>query len=205
MNIGNLLVAKGLLTQEHIDYAIHYQNTHGGRLGDCLISLGYLTKEQIDEVLADAPQGPSMIENTGVDPVLLLELLIKGMYTESLETGSQMSDALKLSSSIINQLLTVAKERKLVEALASASGGNARAEMRMTLTRLGREFAVDAISRGQYFGPAPVSLSDYQDRIQRQRVTNEHVTREQLNKAFEGLVMPERFVSRLGPAVNSGN
>ncbi|MEL7544694.1 MAG: ATPase, partial [Pseudomonadota bacterium] len=205
MNIGNLLVAKGLLTQEHIDYAIHYQNTHGGRLGDCLVALGYLTKEQIDEVLADAPQGPSMIENTGVDPVLLLELLIKGMYTESLETGSQMSDALKLSSSIINQLLTVAKERKLVEALASASGGNARAEMRMTLTRLGREFAIDAISRGQYFGPAPVSLSDYQDRIQRQRVTNEHVTRDQLNKAFEGLVMPERFVSRLGPAVNSGN
>ena len=59
--------------------------------------------------------------------------------------------------------------------------------------------------RGQYFGPAPVSLEDYKERILRQRVTNEIVTRQRPNEAFDGLVMPERFVSRLGPAVNSGN
>jgi predicted ATPase with chaperone activity len=61
------------------------------------------------------------------------------------------------------------------------------------------------MTRGQYFGPAPVSLEDYQDRIQRQRVTNEHVTRQNLDEAFSGLVMTERFISRLGPAINSGN
>ena len=50
-----------------------------------------------------------------------------------------------------------------------------------------------------------MSLKDYQDRIQRQRITNEHVTREQLDKGFAGLVLTERFLSRLGPAINSGN
>jgi uncharacterized protein (DUF697 family)/energy-coupling factor transporter ATP-binding protein EcfA2 len=205
MNFGNLLVAKGLVTAQDIDQASDHQKTHGGRLGDSIVALGFLTKEQIDEVLSDAPQAPAMVESTGIDPVFLLELTIKGMYAENLETASQMVASLKLSNTIVGQLLQVATERKLVEALSAGSGGGIRAELRYGLTRAGREFAIDALQRSQYFGPAPVSLSAYQDRILRQRVTNEMVSRKQLDKAFEDLVMPERFVSRLGPAVNSGN
>ena len=37
-----------------------------------------------------------------------------------------------------------------------------------------------------------------------QKISNEHVTREMLDEAFQGLVIPDRFLSRLGPAVNSG-
>ena len=205
MNIGNLLVAKGLVSAEDISQALIHQQTHGGRLGDSIVALGLLSREQIDEVLADAPQQPNMVASTGIDPVFLLELAIKGMYAENIETASQLSHALKLSSSVINQLLQAAQERKLVETLASASGSGVRSEMRLTLTRAGREWATDALQRGQYFGPAPVTLKDYQDRVLRQRVTNEHVTRERLDEAFSGLVMTERFISRLGPAVNSGN
>ncbi len=201
MNIGNLLVAKGLISKEQINQAIQHQKANGGRLGDILVALGFLTREQINEVLADAPQAPIMVESTGIDPVFLLELAIKGIYAENLETASQMSEALKLSSTIVNQLIQTANERKLIEALSSNSGGG---ELRLGLTRAGREFAIDAMSRGQYFGPAPVSLKDYQDRILRQRVTNEHVTRQRLDDAFSDLVMTDRFVSRLGPAVNSG-
>jgi predicted ATPase with chaperone activity len=127
------------------------------------------------------------------------------MYSENLETASQIAETLKLSSSIVNQLLQEAKDRKFVESLATASGTGSVAELRMQLTRSGREWAVDALARGQYVGPAPVSLSDYQERITHQKVTNEHVTRQQLDEGFAGLVMPERFVSRLGPAINSGN
>ncbi len=79
------------------------------------------------------------------------------------------------------------------------------AELRLTLTRAGREFAADAMKRGQYFGPAPVSLRDYQHRILQQRITNELVSRQRLEEGFAGLVMTERFLSRLGPAINSGN
>lgn len=205
MDIGGLLVAKGLVSAEDIDKAILHQRSHGGRLGDSIVALGLMTQAQIEEVLTDAPQAPATVQATGIDPVFLLELTIKGMYAESLETASQLVASLKLSNTIINQLLQVATERKLVEALSSASGGGLRAELRYGLTRAGREYAIDALSRSQYFGPAPIPLTDYQDRIVRQRVTNEVVTRQQLDAAFEGLVMPERFVSRLGPAVNSGN
>jgi energy-coupling factor transporter ATP-binding protein EcfA2 len=205
MKLGNILVAKGLVTVDDINRAVDHQNQNGGRLGDSIIALGLLTKEQIDKVLADAPQAPVSIADTGIDSVFLLELVIKGMYSENLETGSQIAEAVRLSSTIVNQLLNDAKERKFVESLASTGIGGSMAEMRMTLTRAGREFAIDVMKRGQYFGPAPVSLSDFQDRIMRQRVTNEHVTRQRLDEGFNGLVMTERFISRLGPAINSGN
>lgn len=207
MNFGTLLTAKGLVSKEDLNRAIEHHTTNGGRLGDSIISLGLATKEQIDEVLADAPQVPMMAQSTGIEPVMLLELLIKGMYSENLETASQLANAMKLSSTVVNQLLNEAKERKLVEGLAAAqtSASGSQAELRLGLTRAGRDWAIDAMKRGQYFGPAPVSLKDYQDRILRQRVTNEIVTRDQLDEAFSGLVMPERFIKRLGPAVNSGN
>jgi predicted ATPase with chaperone activity len=205
MKLGNILVAKGLVTIDDINRAIEHQNQNGGRLGDSIIALGLLTKEQIDRVLADAPQAPITLADTGIDSVFLLELVIKGMYSENLETGSQIAEAIKLSSTIVSQLLNDAKERKFVESLASTGIGGSMAEMRLTLTRAGREFAIDVMKRGQYFGPAPVSLANFQDRILRQRVTNEHVTRQHLDEGFNGLVMTERFISRLGPAINSGN
>ena len=205
MKIGNILVAKGLATVADINRAVEHQLANGGRLGDSIVALGIVTHEQIENVLKAAPQSPLTMADLGVDPASLLELAIKGMYSENLETASQISESLKLPNNIINQLLLDAKDRKFVEALATSSIGGSLAEQRLTLTRAGREWAADALTRCGYFGPAPVSLKDYQDRIENQRVSNEHVTRDQLAEAFSGLVMSDRFVSRLGPAVNSGN
>ena len=204
MNLGDILVAKGLVTADDVKGALEHQRRNGGRFGESIVALGVMTKEQIDKVLEDAPQAPLTVLATGLDPAILLELALKGMFTENLETASQIAEALKVSSTIVNQLLTEAKERKLVEALSVASGGGAMAELRLSLTRAGREFAADALKRGQYFGPAPVSLKDYQQRILQQRVTNEIVSRQRLEEGFAGLVMTERFLNRLGPAINSG-
>jgi predicted ATPase with chaperone activity len=204
MNLGDILLAKGLVSAEDVKRALEHQRINGGRFGESMVALGVLTKEQIDRVLQDAPQAPLTLAATGIDPALLLELALKGMFTENLETASQIAEALKVSSAIISQLLTEAKERKFVEALSVASGVGSMAELRLSLTRAGREFAADAMKRGQYFGPAPVSLKDYQQRIEQQRITNELVTRQMLEQGFAGLVMTERFLNRLGPAINSG-
>jgi predicted ATPase with chaperone activity len=204
MNLGDILVAKGMVSAEDVKCALEHQRQNGGRFGESLVALGVLTKEQIDKVLEEAPQAPLTIPATGLDPALLLELAMKGMFTENLETASQIAEAMKVSSTIVNQLLSEAKERKFIEALSVASGGGAMAELRLSLTRAGREFAAEAMKRGQYFGPAPVSLKDYQQRILQQRITNELVTRQRLEQGFAGLVMTERFLNRLGPAINSG-
>jgi len=207
MSFGDILVAKGLVSADDITKALDHQRGNGGRIGDSLVALGMLSKEQVDSVISESPPAPASIEDTGVDPVLLLELVLKGMHTERMETPSQLADALKVPGIIINKLLQDAKERKLVEAVGAANmgSGGALTEMRHALTRAGREWTLEAYEKSQYFGPAPVSLAAYVDRIERQRVTNEVVTREMLEEAFAGLVVPDRFVNRLGPAVNSGN
>jgi predicted ATPase with chaperone activity len=52
-------------------------------------------------------------------------------------------------------------------------------------------------------GPVPVSLEDFYSQIERQRLRLESIDRETLVQNFEGLIVPEKLVRRLGPAVNS--
>lgn len=205
MSFGDILVAKGMASPDDIVRALDHQKTNGGRIGESLVALGVVTQDQVTEVIAEVPPAPLNIEDTGIDPVFLLQLMLKGMFTERMELPSQLAEALKLSGSIINKLLTDAKERKLVETLGAAVGTGAIPEMRNALTKAGREWTQEAIENSQYFGPAPVSLEAWQARILRQRVTNEVISRKRLEEAFAGLVMPERFLMRLGPAINSGN
>jgi len=56
MNLGDILVAKGLVSADDIRRALEHSRESGGRLGESLAALGMLTKEQIDRVLEDAPR-----------------------------------------------------------------------------------------------------------------------------------------------------
>lgn len=114
MTFGNILVAKGLVTADGVNRALNHQKENGGRLGDSLVALGLLAKEQIDEVINDSPQAPITLADTGIDPAILFELAIKGMYTENFETASQIAEALKIPSNLVNSLMQEAKDRKLV-------------------------------------------------------------------------------------------
>jgi hypothetical protein len=206
MSFGDILVAKGLASPDDIVRALDHQKSNGGRIGESLVALGVVTQEQVSQVIGEVPPAPLNLDDTGIDPVFLLQLMLKGMFLERMEVPSQLAEALKVSGSIINKLLQDAKDRKLVEALGAAiGGGGAIPEMRHALTKAGREWTQEAIENSQYFGPAPVSLEAWQDRILRQRVTNETISRKRMEEAFAGLVMPERFLMRLGPAINSGN
>ena len=78
------------------------------------------------------------------------------------------------------------------------------AELRYSLSEKGKQWAQEALSQNQYVGPAPVSLAAFSDRILRQRITNEHVSKAAIQNAFGKLVVPDAFTNQIGPAVNSG-
>jgi energy-coupling factor transporter ATP-binding protein EcfA2 len=204
MLLGDILVAKGIASRADMERAFAYQREHGGRIGDCLVAMGIVTPEQIEGVLTEAPPAPRRLEDTGLDPMFLLQLMVKGMYTENLETPSRIAGAMHLPRAIVATLIKGATERKIIEGIGQAEGGGALAEVRHQLTRLGREWAADALEQSSYFGPAPVPYKAYVERVMRQRITNERVSRQDLEKAFHDLVLPESFITRLGPAINSG-
>jgi energy-coupling factor transporter ATP-binding protein EcfA2 len=205
MLLGDILVAKGLVTKEDIERALEHQRENGGRFGDCLVALGVVTEEQIDEVVNEVPEAPRNLSEIDVDFMLLLQLMIKGMHVENFETPSQITNAMKLPDAIVNELLVESTERKLVEIVGQAdSRGGLLSEMRYQLSQAGREWALESLEQNQYFGPAPVTLESFTNRVMHQRITNEWVTREDIDEAFKELVIPDRFVDRLGPSINSG-
>jgi len=203
MLIGDLLLAHGLVTFADIELAVHRQKDNGGRLGENLVALGVLTKDQVDKVIYEAPQASKTIEETGVQPSNLLRILFKAIYTNSLETASEFSAAIKLPVPVVNRLIQLAADRKFIEALGS-SDQSGFSENRYVMTEAGKRFAIESLAQNQYVGPAPVSLKSYQDRIQQQKITNERVDQEKITNSFKNLVIADDFVRRLGPGINAG-
>lgn len=206
MPLADMLLAKGLVSQEQIMAGVAYQKENSGRFGDAIVATGVITAEQVAEVLGRAPVGPRNVTETGVDATLLMQLMLKGMHTENLETTVQLSNALQLPPPMVNGLLEEATNRKLVEVMGQldATGGGGMGQMRYALSATGKAFTLESLEINQYFGPAPVPLEAFQERILAQKISSEHVTREMLDEAFKGFVIPDRFLARLGPAVNSG-
>ena len=205
MPLADILLAKGLVSQEQIMAGVAHQKENGGRFGSALAATGVISEETIDQVLGEAPPGPKNLRDTGIEPVMLLQLLLKGMYLENLETTSQLAAAMQLAPPMIDRLLEEATKRNLVEIMGQVEGsGGVGAAMRYALSQAGKTYTQESLEITQYFGPAPVPFEAYQQQVLSQKISNEHVTREMLDEAFQGLVIPDRFLSRLGPAVNSG-
>jgi hypothetical protein len=203
MRLGDILAAHGLVTQNDIADAMDQQRLQGGRLGDILVAAGKLTAAQLDAVMEEAPSVPTTVEETGLSLPDLMNLTMKAMYAANAETPSAVADILKLPNRIVQLLFENAKERKLVDVLGAA-GLRVNSELRFALTEKGKQWAADALSQSQYVGPAPVPLSEYTERIERQRITNERVDRDAIVAGFSGLIVADTFVSQLGPAINSG-
>jgi DNA polymerase III delta prime subunit len=148
------------------------------------------------------PPLPSSIEETGITLNNLLGLTLKTIHMRGLDTASQLTDALKLSAPVVNTLLDEIKEQGLIHHLGLVSQ-SIHSQFRFALTSKGREWAAQALALSQYVGPAPVSIEDFHRQIERQRLKLESVDRETLLRNFDGLIVPEKLVRRLGPAVNS--
>jgi hypothetical protein len=203
MQLGDILVAQGLITPADLEEALERQRTEGGRLGENLVSLGKLKPEDLDEILHATPLAPRSLEDTGIALPDLLNLMTKAMYSNSLETPSMIIEVLKLPPLAVQQLLDQAKDRKLVDVLGS-SGLRAVSELRYALTEKGKQWALDAMALNQYIGPAPVPLSAFVERVARQAIANERVDRKSIDGAFSKMIISEDFVQEIGPAINSG-
>jgi hypothetical protein len=203
MRIGELLVAQGLVTDVDIERARQRQIEYGGRLGQNLVEIGAITQEQLDAFLYAVPPEPAKIEDLGLAEGTLLSLLLKTMLLRKLETAEQLGRALHITNAITSAVLNEASDAKMVEILGTteAAFGN---QYRYALTTQGRLYATEALQLSKYVGPVPVSLKDYCERITRQKINNEPVDKQRIADSFSDLIVPDRLVNELGPAINSG-
>jgi hypothetical protein len=204
MFIGDVLVARGLATQDDLLAASDLQRDQGGDLGECLVELGRLKACDLEALIQTAPPPLHTFADTGLALNDLMNLLMKALYTSGRETPSLLSDLLKLPPSAIQQLLDQAQDRQLLFVMGAVRL-NVVAELRYALTDKGKQWASDAMRQNQYVGPVPVPLSAYCDQIARQRLANEDVDHAAIDRAFGDLIISETLVRKIGPAINSGH
>jgi DNA polymerase III delta prime subunit len=199
VHLGELLVLTKIVTRAQLDEALKRQSQGGGRLGDNLVALGALSQEALEAFLARVPHEPDDLQDTGVNSLDLLNLLLKHIYTTRIETVVQFTDALKLPPHLVQELVRMGVARELLVAMGSTGS-----TMRYTLSEQGRRWAQDALKGSQYIGPAPVSLDAFCERVRLQKISSEQVTFGNIRDALNGYNVTDEFIRKIGPGLNSG-
>ena len=202
MQLGDMLIARGLVTAADVEAALARQVSEGGRLGENLIAMGRVTADQIAMVVNSAPAIPTSVADTGISDRNLLYLLLKFMHVEACETILQLADRMKLPRRLVQQLIEEATHQRFIGATGATS--DLALSTHYALTEPGRIAAREAIDQSVYLGPAPVSLAAYQEQVEKQRITNEMLEEKTLRDGFDGLIVPDHMFRRLLPAINAG-
>ncbi|GGH31994.1 hypothetical protein SAMN05444007_10681 [Cribrihabitans marinus] len=150
-----------------------------------------------------SPPAPKGLAEMRLPMVMMRDILLKTIYRKTVDTVSEIAEAICLPRAVTQELVDIAREQKLLEATGTlnANSGN---EMGYQLTDAGKSRALDALSQSEYFGAMPVPLSVYSEQVKRQSIRNIQVTREQLVNAMGHLVLPDSLLDHLGPAVSAG-
>jgi predicted ATPase with chaperone activity len=144
------------------------------------------------------------LEDTGISPLWLQDLILKVMYFEGYLTGYKIAEEVALPfSGVVDQILEALKREKLIEVRSSQMGLGEGAYL-YAITGAGIARAREALDRSQYAGPCPVPLDVYINSILRQARGRLTVTNRIMRQVLSNLVMGENTFQFLGPAVNSG-
>jgi hypothetical protein len=146
------------------------------------------------------PAEPASLGESGLNETEIEALVLKFLLSRGEATGREMADQVKLPFALLQEIYWRLKQDQLVVYRGSAPMN----DYLYQLTDLGRERARRYAEHCSYFGSAPVSLRDYVLSVAAQSLTQQHPTREHLEKAFDDLLISDRMMTRLGPAINSG-
>jgi len=150
-----------------------------------------------------APLAPVALEETGLTSAFIADLTLKLLYQRGPTSASDLSLALCLPlGRILQPVLDFLKAEHQLEVKGGA--GATSSSYSYSLSSKGIERAREALARNGYIGPAPVTLAAYTNRVRRQSTGDVQVSMEQLRTALGALVLPERTLRQLGPAINSG-
>lgn len=149
------------------------------------------------------PPVPEAIEDTGLAASTIEQLVLKLLYARGEMLGRDLSQVLGLKFSLIEECIELLKHQHSVQVKKSLGMGMSTALL--ALTETGRAHARECLESNQYVGPAPVPLFQYTYAVRKQRRPNGWLTPEALRNAYRRMVVTERILSQVGPALSSGN
>jgi len=150
-----------------------------------------------------SPLEPESLEQTGLSESLLEQLILKILYFRGELYGQDLSTAIGLRYSVIHEIVEALKISHQIQVKRNLGMGTVASLL--ALTEAGRGRARECLDANRYSGPAPVPLEQYIDVVRRQKPRQGWLTKDTLSKSFRGMVVSERVLSQIGPAVSSSN
>ncbi len=148
------------------------------------------------------PRAPKTMADLGISPTLLREIMLKTMLRSNLENVLGLSDAMRISVPIAQELIEMAREFNMIETLGASRFDDPK-QLRYQLTDLGRQSALDALAQSEYFGAVPVPLDAYKAQVEAQSIRDVSVPKSALEDSMGHLIINDKMFNQLGPAVNS--
>lgn len=169
---------------------------------------GMLRESQTAGSLGEAyvPAPPVNLEQTGLPFFFLVELTAKILFKGGPQRQGELVDRIRLLPGALEPVLAFMRAEHLIEVQPRTQGDPAHAagkDFTFALTDMGRQRAIDAMDRSQYAGPAPVSLQAYERQVRLQSMADVEVTREDITRVFEGVVLKPDLLDQFGAAMNS--
>jgi len=144
------------------------------------------------------PTPVDSIEETGLPPSLVVDLVLKHAFFEGTVTLGRLAQRTKLNPAIIHTIYHELQKEHLCETRTMVGF-----DYEIFLSAKGRTRAEVALRKSHYAGPAPVSLAEYKQSVSAQAIDIK-VTAESLKSALSDLVLPDSVIRQIGAALVVG-
>jgi predicted ATPase with chaperone activity len=150
------------------------------------------------------PLAPKTLEQAGLTLDMVTQLALKHLHRAGELVGSELAARLGVNFAVVEPALVLLKGQHEVEVVGGALTG--AASYRYRVTDAGRTRALLFLHSNQYVGVAPVPYDQYR-RYMQEFVTSapRTATRDRVRQALSHLVVSQRVLDQLGPAINSGH
>jgi predicted ATPase with chaperone activity len=141
----------------------------------------------------------TVVEGLGIRRSLVEGLTLKTLYHLGEASLHELASQLCINRSIVDGIFQRLRKELMVQAVGMSVGVH-----QVTLTASGRTRAAELLALDGYVGPAPVSLTDYVNRVNSQSVRELDVHPDDVTSAFDDLVLDHGTLAQLGTAMVSG-
>jgi hypothetical protein len=143
------------------------------------------------------PPVPQNFADLGVPESLVLDLMLRRMVIEGFCSMNGLSRSLRVSLPIVDMVFKHMRQQQLVE--IKGMSGN---DYQFVLSAAGKQLASERFQVSQYAGACPVGLKEYHNATKAQ-TARINVDRRILRQAFSDLVVSDRMLDQMGPAIIS--
>ena len=140
-------------------------------------------------------QPPKHIAALGVPESMTLDIVLRRALFDGHTSTMQLANALAVTPFLMESAVEHMRHEHLLE-VSGLEGRN----LKLGLTELGRAQAIDRMGLCRYAGAIPVSLADYAEVVRGQH-RQPKIHHDTIRKAFTDLVISDRLLDELGPAI----